>query len=90
MYAVLKIGVFLQKVYFAKTLIRGKDLLVDMVNDDRDDYHEWCLVKVEDECEIDDCPVLYSLKKPINFEKVGDFTHYHRVKIGDLVLEESE
>lgn len=92
MYAILKYGVYLHDVYFVKDLDKAKEFLVDNVNDDRDEYHTWALVEVEEGKDIIDCRELFSLKKPINDEYpkydndvVGiNPKHYHLVEVGDL------
>ena len=98
MYAIVKSGVYLQDIYFVKGLDKAKKLLVDKVNADRDEYHVWDLALVSEYLSIDNWPVLYSLKKPVNDnylkydrEVVGiNPKHYYTVLVQDLVLMETE
>lgn len=91
-YALLKSGVYLQDIYFVNDLTTGKELLVEKVNEDRDDYHTWDLTKVVEAVSVDEWKVLYSLSKPVNneFPKydngiVGiDPRHHHLVEVSDL------
>lgn len=97
MYAILKYGVYLHDVYFVKDLDKGKNLLVEKVNQDKDEYHEWVMVEVEEGCELGDCTELYSIRKKVNpeypkYDKdvVGiNPKHYYEAKVEDLVVKET-
>lgn len=73
-YLVTKEGVYLHEVYCFQDLLKAEECLVDKVNEDHDDYHEWSIIAAEEGVEISLGEVLYSLKKPVD----GDTDRYDR------------
>ncbi len=65
MYAIIKSGVYIQGVYLVDSLLAGKAMLVNKVNEDSDNYHRWGLVEVIGSEDIADAPVLYTICKPV-------------------------
>ncbi len=63
-FAVVKHGVYLQGVWFYESLALAEDSLVELVNSDDDDYHDWSIVSLKNSPDVTMGQVLYSLTKP--------------------------
>lgn len=73
-YLVTKEGVYLHEVYCFQDLLKAEECLVDKVNEDHDDYHEWSIVAAEEGVEVSSGKVLYFLTKPVD----GSVVEYDR------------